>query len=251
MLRVEHCGKCLAISQLEHARLARKLAGHWLALPEVLRECRSEWLEVVEHHDDGWVNWELSPRINNSGLLCAFDEMPPDESTLIWRESIRICQQISSRGGEWVRRHFLSLAERAMSHMAPGGEEHKTMSRFVDEQRVLSARLTSQPLADDPELLEAGYRGLKLFDALSLWVCLKQSPTETTIQVPGTGEVIFRNRGEAEWELIPSVLGIKKIPLKVTALELSHHHFASDAALREDFQNAQARTLRIDITGSA
>src|SRR5690242_18324673 len=81
----------LLIPQIEHARLAGRLAENWGAAPFGTLPARDELIVAVEHHDDGWADWDRRPAVDaERGTPIEFTEMPLADALGIWRQSIDI-----------------------------------------------------------------------------------------------------------------------------------------------------------------
>lgn len=104
MIRRDIDNGWLLISQIEHARLAYDLALAWgnertSGLPLV------EWLlPAIRGHDDGWFEWEQSPRLKQDGVPMSFTEMPAGDSVEIWSRSIESCASGPPSYSEALRR---------------------------------------------------------------------------------------------------------------------------------------------------
>ena len=73
----------LLISQLEHARIAGELAAACLGAGAA-GEFGSRWSEVhaaIVHHDDGWLEWERTPRCDpHTGCPVSYTHLEPAEA---------------------------------------------------------------------------------------------------------------------------------------------------------------------------
>lgn len=244
MLRIELGTEWLLISQPEHARLARDLAAHWSTPDALLRPVLEEWLQVVEHHDDGWSAWERAPRLNRKGLPCAFDEMPIEESTAIWRESIRICGEVTPVGAVWVSRHFSYLARHVLQHAGPESPDGRAAGEFLQSQSSLagSSANFSEPL------VEAGYLALQFFDALSLRLCLTQTPADSVLSLFGHPDLNLHHCGSGRgWKLSPPIFGTSPLEFFVPALVIPQQDLQSDADLQNRMRDARSTTFSIRL----
>src|SRR5262249_14641356 len=107
----EAAGRWILISQIEHARLAVRLAEHWSGRGFAPLMPRRELLWAVEHHDDGWRAWETAPGVDpTSGRPRSFVEMEPSDSVAIWTRSIDEAADAGPLEAYLVAGHFSSLA---------------------------------------------------------------------------------------------------------------------------------------------
>ena len=138
MIRRDQNDRWLLISQLEHARLAQDLASTWgnthvKGLPLL------DWLlPAIRDHDDGWLEWEQSPKYDADGRPISFTEMPADDSVEIWTRSIHSCASGSPSFAEALRRlrtdgEDVSTAEAtALEDLLQGGRRFRR-DEFVAE----------------------------------------------------------------------------------------------------------------------
>jgi len=144
MIRRDDRGDWLVIVQVEHARLAGELARVWgndrvaslAAFPTLV------W--GVEHHDDGWQEWDDAPRLNPATGFhaafwrcgCALDG--------IWSRSIAVCSA-DPLAGIAVSRHFCHWRTRPKT---AAGQTPTIGNRSIDfsvSRRAVQARLWTQP----------------------------------------------------------------------------------------------------------
>lgn len=120
MIRRPEGNDWLLLSQVEHARLAGRIADVWgnavvsnLPLPELL-------VPAVRHHDDGWYEYEQALQLDSeTGTPRSFTEMPMDVATGIWSRSIEFCLQGEFSHSVALRRLERSLASEGVP-LTPG-----------------------------------------------------------------------------------------------------------------------------------
>lgn len=170
------------ISQVDHAHLAADLARRWQfpLVPGAVEAgeaepLRGELLQAIEHHDDGWAEWEDAPDIDpKHGRPRSFTEMPQADSLAIWSKSIAIAERIGPLPAWVVSAHFSALLQGAGGGGPAAGS--KTLAgEWIDQQRSdrdawMHAWLQAEP-ARTKEAAEYGLRALQFFDAVSLWFC--------------------------------------------------------------------------------
>jgi len=226
MIRRDDGDDWLLIPQVEHARLAGKVAAVWgngrfdrLPAPERL-------VPAIAHHDDGWRSWPQAPEIDpQSGRPRNFNEMPMSLATEIWKTSVALChsgphfESASPLGGLWVSKHFCQLAEYALEGRSDNSDECDYASRFCHEQRPLQEAWTKKAADDWPaeeldHLIEVGYRHVQFFDRISLWLCCEERTEPYTIDCPANHSVCFT-------PVEPNCVIVEPFPLSVDSLELS------------------------------
>ena len=214
----ERSAAWILIPQIGHARLAGRLAEHWGAGPFSPLLPRDELVWAVNHHDDGWHNWDETPGIEPArGRPRGFMEMDLSDSLEIWKASIHAAEQAGPLQGLLVAGHFCSLLRRASAWHGddpsrPAGE------RFLSHYDTLiwSWQRTWQAenaLKNTPERARHALAQLQFFDALSLWFCCAPTSEPEAIETPG-GPLLTIS------PLEPGTMSIGPWPLDVAALDV-------------------------------
>jgi hypothetical protein len=154
----------LLISQVEHARISGEITQHGS------ERFSHEVVEAITHHDDGWAEWEATPRINPAiGGPFSFLEMPLPESLVIWDNSIAFARNFGPLAGFIVAGHFYSLLSESDHRGEPGAvawlaAKRKSRTAWLDEW----VRLDPSHTLDAAKAAQA-----QLFtaDLFSLWLC--------------------------------------------------------------------------------
>lgn len=178
----------LLISQVEHARLAAQLAHPWRQgdLPKFA--FRPSLLAAIEHHDDGWRDWERHPGVDAaSGLPRNFTEMPLPDSLDIWRQSIARCALIDHFAGWLVSGHFSALVQMVAPLHAQDESWQSLANAFSTEQAQLRHTWQTAAYPDQttwPVAAAQGLRWLQFFDQLSLWFCCAERTDPESLTPP-------------------------------------------------------------------
>lgn len=173
----------LLISQTDHARLSLRLAEAWGgdAVPPIvcpsgepdhpLAAVRREFLEAVDHHDDGWRDWRESPGIDPAnGRPYSFTEMPPADAQRIWTDSIEACRGHGLLAGWMVASHFSALQSKRDGDYP----EWVEWLSLVDRQRAEWLTKWLGQSADHTQGLAACCLAwLQALDWISLWLCCR------------------------------------------------------------------------------
>lgn len=154
----------LLISQVDHAHISGELTRHQT------ERFSHEVIEAITHHDDGWAEWEASPRINSAiGGPFSFLEMPLTESLVIWDNSIAAARKFGPLAGFIVAGHFYSLLSESEHRGDPGAvawlaAKRKSRTAWLDEWVRLDPAHTL-------EVAKAAQAQLFTADLFSLWLC--------------------------------------------------------------------------------
>ena len=174
------------ISQVEHAHLAADLARSWRdpLAPEETRDgprtsaAEDELLAAIEHHDDGWAEWEEAPELDpEHGRPRSFMEMPQPDSLAIWSKSIAVAEQIGPLAAWVVAGHFsalLKIGGEARSAEADLAREWNDLMR--SRRTAWLGHWTASAADHTQEVADHALQALQFFDAASLWICCTCPP---------------------------------------------------------------------------
>lgn len=242
----------LLIAQTDHARLSLRLAEAWggdavppLVCPPDLPDhplaaTRREFLEAVDHHDEGWQEWDSSPGIDPaSGRPYSFTEMPVPDVQRIWDESIAACRRHGLLAGWVAAAHFSKLQSKRDGDYP---EWVDWLSRVDQQREVWLRQWLQQSPAHTKELADRCLAWLQALDWISLWLCCR-CPVLTrdadidplTIGGDATGwpEIVFtpdgtlRRNGEGLLRVAPWPFVEAGVRIDVKALSIPIDDFRS------------------------
>jgi hypothetical protein len=247
LIRRDDHGDWLIIPQIEHARIAGELARAWgnerfaslAAFPTIL------W--AVEHHDDGWRDWDAAPRLNPAtGIPRSFMEMRMRDSTAIWTRSIDFCSS-EPLAGIAVSRHFTYLAEQVRSGGRSDADDLEAIDRFLGDQDNESGDLAPRlRRAEDATVVatcDRGFRTVRFFDAVSLWLCCAERQEPEQMTAPD-GESI-KLIPEDAWHVAidPYPLGVNTPRLQTFARRVAARRYENDDDFLATFDAAPLELL--------
>ncbi|QDT48621.1 hypothetical protein Pan258_26630 [Symmachiella dynata] len=253
MIRREQGADWLIVSQVDHARLAAELAQAWR------HNVASSWgisellFLAVLKHDDGWRAWETGLEIDpDNGIPRDFTEMPMEVAAGIWTSSIETCAAEHPLVGIWVSRHFCYLAQYALSNRADNAADVTAARRFLAEQEQLQQQLQSVALRDVTArefetLSELGFRFLRLFDGLSLWLCCAERSEPYDIQSDGQS-ARFMPYADGQIVIDPYVLTKHPLRLAVPAQRIAARAYADNKDLRAAVEASPVEELSWTFT---
>ena len=216
------------ITQPAHAELSGQLADHWGNERFDRPEPRSSVVVATYHHDNGWREYDMVPRLDPSGEPVNFVEAPHDEWVAFYDTGIENVVSVDRYAGLLVSMHGTGVRRRRYGAQPGMPDRSEAYAAFVEEQEALQRRLADELLDDgdgdaavaerDVAALEAlhatgSYEGtvprsdlvvdyllLQLFDRLSLYFCTTEALTETTIgPVP-----VAADREPVDLSVVPS-----------------------------------------------
>jgi hypothetical protein len=208
------------ISQVDHARLAFQLAEHWGADGFAPLEPRAELLWTIEHHDDGWRDWEQTPDVDpHSGRPLAFTEMSVRDALAIWTGSIEVAERAGSLEAFLVAGHFCALASRSAAWRShePGWPDVESFLACYRARQVdwLAAWQAQHPAGNTWQVAEKALTMLQLFDLFSLWFCCAPATEPDQVEIPGGPILAFRPLDETHVVVSPWPFSAKSVNLEV------------------------------------
>jgi hypothetical protein len=221
----------ILISQVEHARLASRLADSWE--PSASFEPRDQMVAAMQHHDDGWSDWEVAPKVDpNTGRPLDFTETPLTDSLAIWRDSIDAAATCGPLAGYMVSGHFSALLERFSGRWKSDPTLTALAQRFLSEQRDerqkwLTTLAGGAGDGPDREAADRAVAWLQMFDAMSLWLCCAKREQPERFATPDGKQVTLRPAsGPYEIEMSPWACRTTTLELDVLGRSVAAQRYA-------------------------
>jgi hypothetical protein len=247
LIRRDDHGDWLIIPQIEHARIAGELARAWgnerfaslAAFPAILL--------AVEHHDDGWRDWDSAPRLNPAtGIPRSFMEMRMRDSTAIWTRSINFCLS-APLAGIAASRHFKYLAEQVRNSGRADPDDLEAIDRFLrdqdNESGDLAPRLWDAADATVVQSCDFGFRTVRFFDAVSLRLCCAERHEPEQMTAPGGESVTLIPKDAWHVAIEPYPLGVEAPRLQTFARRVAARRYENDDDFLATFNAARFELL--------
>lgn len=211
----------LFIPQTAHARGCGELLHQWgnaqFAVPDVMREI----IAGTSLHDTGWIDLDLSPRLNDDGTPNSFMQPTMDERAGVWRRGVTIARLYNPYAALMVSMHASFLYGRWLQRGIDTPEILATVQQLHDEQidtqeRLIAHMEQSGRYAGAIAQRDTHYRILRFADSLSLACCTAPLRPGTLENVPliATDERV----------------DVRYTPVDETALALSPYPFVEAGA---------------------
>lgn len=263
MLVQELGGSVRLIRQQDHAHAAGALAHSWRPRRgpdatgprpsggEPRLPYRVVWTTGV--HDAAWTDLDRRPILDpDTGRPFDFHRLPLERKLGPYADGVERISDLDAYAGYQVSRHYASFLE------AGEDGDGAAVDRFLraeDRRRERLRRELPARLRRD-ELLDRELAYLKLFDTLSLYVCLAgPGPDPATrppwlvpddrVETPAGVEVELRWRSDGVLALDPCPLS-SPVELRVPCRELPARH-GSQARLEESWEAAEPRHLEVRV----
>ncbi len=226
----------ILIAQQDHARLAGQLAEHWGPNGFVPPAPREALLWAIYHHDDGWHDWDLSPRIDpQNGRPRSFFEMERSDSLAIWTRSIDNAARAGYLQAYTVAGHFSRLARRSAAWRTDDPQQ-ADVERFLDRTSESMAEWLLAWQAEDaerhkPDIARLAVAQLQFFDSLSLWFCCMTTLEAESLEAPGAKRMELAPVDAARVEIDPWPLDVTSLALGVSGRSIPVGCYSSGAEL--------------------
>jgi hypothetical protein len=210
MILQERGDRLWVVRQTDHAMLAGFLAREWGNEGWPRPDAFPSFCLAVGEHDNGWLEWELSPQLDpRTRLPYSFMSIPTLEHVNLYQRGIERVVKADHYAGLLASLHCSSLYDRARATL-PGfsakyvkSNEAPAVSEFQQKLKLQQLRLkvelrgnaATKALADEKSL-ERNVRRVEALDRLSLHFCLNVQENTTIEGVPSE-----EPEGEADWEL--------------------------------------------------
>jgi hypothetical protein len=154
MIVIENDKSLQLVEQVEHARLSLAfLQRSNLTLNASVRT-------AIEHHDDGWKEYDEQPRFDNQQII-DYRSVPLETHLEILSSSVQRCVDLDAYAGWLVSRHGCSFHD---------DKDVRTVKTFLTEQEGLRERLTTTVKSYEEKHTTRDFNLLQFFDALSLYL---------------------------------------------------------------------------------
>jgi hypothetical protein len=233
MILLEQVDHLIVIRQTDHGLLSGFLAHEWgneiFARPEVFES----FCLAAREHDNGWAEWERTPRLDpKTRLPYTFMSIPTEEHIALYQRGTQRVVQVDPYAGLLVILHVAGLYDRTRATL-PGfsakyvkASESRLVNESLDRLKLQQMRLKSD-LRTNPATATLGREGsldrtarlLETLDRLSLYFCLRSYEDTIIEAVPadeGGGEIDCELRQEES-----NVASLAPYPFRRDPLQMS------------------------------
>lgn len=238
------------IPQHEHGLVSGELAAAWRG-GEGGEPLAEEVVLATALHDLGWVELDAEPaRDPDTGRPLDFLDFPSGRKYEAASEAIERISELHPYAGVLVSLHYATF----------GSPRRTAEFEEVEEERRLALLAELGDEAPGPDTIRRDLAYLRLFDNLSLFLCLTPpgaAPSSRPswlvpdlLELPdGTGRVELAWKGPDRASLAPDVFGGEALEAEVSCRDLPATAFASDAELRAAWEAAPPRSWTVRVEG--
>ncbi len=259
-------GQLLLIRQTDHAALAGVFAEHWGNADFALPAPRDPVIVAAIHHDDGWLLWESTPRIDPSTHRpYQFTAMPLAEHIGFYRAGIEHVLTLAPYAGLLTLMHLAGLYQMRFNtdrHMQPkklSSNEERMQRQFLDELRQQQESLLRElPQRGIPaswleeRRLWCNYMLLQIYDRLSLYFCTAPPRPATLEPAPkdyegGEKQLTLTPLTERTVAISPYPFDVSPLSFTVPVRTVPDRDYDSDHSFRAIYSHAAETELRFEI----
>ena len=169
----EPSGELVLIRQPDHAAMCAQLARAWRRPAAVPPRLWQVLLQAVSHHDDGWLDTERRPLLDEARCPLDFKAMPTERHVAIWRRGVATAQSDNPFAALLVAMYARLLYT---TIAPPDTDDAHCAQTLIDELtdtiddciRLLRAGDDDQRCAVEPPNLLVAQRLFAIFDSLPL-----------------------------------------------------------------------------------
>ena len=185
----------LLFRQTDHALLSGAFATAWGNDRVPAPPRREQTLVAASRHDDGWAEWELSPKLRPDGEPIDFIRVPVSDHAPLYKRGVDLVAAEDSFAGLVVSLHFDRLYTRPFHPgMDPRIDHLQDESLALAQQHVAGERDRQRALletldGDADRDAEECWRLLQVWDRLSLLVCMNRIGRSVEQKLPPIASV--------------------------------------------------------------
>ncbi len=253
MIRRDEKDGWILISQHDHAELSGDIMKYW-GNKEFAR-LDSEVLFAIGEHDNGWKEWDSSPKVNSvSGYPMNFLEMSSSDQSEIWRRCFRRYEADHPYASALIALHFGKLNEKSLNKNSNNGTARALQNEIADfVSGMLKINIPDLDLNSLPKDVQANLRLVQVADIISLTLChgwLSIGIDDVPIGYNGSTTALnLKSNDGGHYIITPYPFSQPLINLQVEGRRLGRKKFSGDAELREMLAGSQREILHFSIRG--
>ena len=241
-------GGLILIQQVEHARLAGRIALAWVKPDAFEQALWDRLVDATVHHDNGWMEHDQQPTLDAQGKPNNFKFMPMELHRQIWRKSIDMAIT-----HDWLAALLVMIyAKRLYKDYGQHGEHDQ---EFINELSETAARLIAhaQDLGGDeaklvePQMLSMLLSMFIFWDGLSLTL-LKALPWKADWQYEaGRSMLHVKENGAGDFDICPWPLSSPELSIPVNAVQLKKSIWPDSEEFKWDFDHAKPIVINVHL----
>lgn len=251
MIRRDEKDGWILISQHDHAELSGEIMKYWGN--KEFGGLDSEVLFAIGEHDNGWKEWDSSPKVNSvSRYPMNFLEMSSSDQSEIWRRCFKRHSANHPYASALIALHFGKLNEKSLNKNSNNGMARALqieISDFVSD--MLKINISNSDLNSLPKDVQVNLRLVQVADIISLTLChgwLSIGIEDVPVGYSGsTATLNLKSIDGSNYVMAPYPFSQPLINLQVEGRRLGQKKFSGDAELREMLAESRREVLHFSI----
>lgn len=251
MIRRDEKDGWILISQHDHAELSGEIMKYWGN--KEFGGLDSEVLFAIGEHDNGWKEWDSSPKVNSvSRYPMNFLEMSSSDQSEIWRRCFKRHSANHPYASALIALHFGKLNEKSLNKNSNNGMARALqieISDFVSD--MLKINISNSDLNSLPKDVQVNLRLVQVADIISLTLChgwLSIGIEDVPVGYNGSTAILnLKSIDGSNYVMAPYPFSQPLINLQVEGRRLGQKKFSGDAELREMLAESRREVLHFSI----
>ena len=242
------------INQHDHAELSGEIMTFWGNKEFSRPEPYDEVLFAIRGHDNGWNEWDSSPRINPVNQYpMNFLEITSSDQADIWRRCFKRHSVLHPYGSALIALHFGKLNEKSLNKNSNNNMAKSLHNEIIDfVSNMLKINALDLNLSSLPKDVQVNLGLVQVGDIVSLALChgwssneIKYAPLNydsslTTLSLESIDGSNFTIR--------PYPFTEPSLRFQVRGRKLKQKKFSNDADLRQMLNQTEYETLYFSIS---
>lgn len=234
--------------QIDHAHMAWEIAKHWQRPDHIEAQTWDRLLDIIAHHDDGWLSHDHAPTLDQHGSPNNFKLMPLQLHCDIWRRSIALAMNRDWLGG-------LLIAMYATNLYKAYGQHGEADQPFINELAQLTSRVIGQTQKRDsadrclvePAKLAALLSMFTFWDGLSLTL-IKALPWQADWQYEdGRSMFHVQDQGDGFFSISPWPMSVPELSITLEGLQMPQSSWDDRPSFLSSYELAQPIMTHVQI----
>ena len=241
------------INQHDHAELSGEIMRFWGNKEFSRPEPYDEVLFALRGHDNGWKEWDSSPRINPVNQYpMNFLEITSSDQADIWRRCFKRHSVEHPYASALIALHFGKLNEKSLNKNSNNMAKslHSEIIDFVSNMLKINA--SDLNLSSLPKDVQVNLGLVQVGDIVSLALCHGWSSNEIKyIPLNYDSSLItlkLKSNDGKNFTITPYPFAESSLRFQINGRKLNQKKFSNDAELRQMLNQAEYETLVLSIS---
>jgi hypothetical protein len=253
MIRREEKEGWILINQHDHAELAGDIMAYWGNDKFTRPEPYEEVIFAIREHDNGWKDWDSSPRINPENRYpMNFMEMDFPDQERIWTSCFKRHAAEHPYASALIALHFRKFNGKVVNKN-PNNSRAKTLCSEMNDfiSRTLKIKVSDSDSNSLPEEVKTNLRLVQIGDVISLALCHGWSSIEINdvpLDYNGSEETLSITSDDGNnFVITPYPFSQPSMRFSIRGRRINQKRFSNDEELRQKLRESPYETLDFSI----